>query len=227
MRIGIFGGTFDPIHRGHLALAELALKKARLERIFFVTAVYPPHKSHSTSANFLDRHAMVALALSGRNEFVPCSLEYERLGQSYSIDTLRHFREIMPPKASLFFLIGMDAFLEIATWKENDHLLDLSHFLVFSRPGSSTDQLKERLPKEWLSRIEAENGLDDAPESGPHRVFCLTGLEEPISATQIREQLQMGQTIESLVPTTVADYIGKVNLYRRGSTDPSSIVGQA
>jgi nicotinate-nucleotide adenylyltransferase len=214
MRVGIFGGTFDPIHCGHLRLAEMARDLVRLDQIFFITSVQPPHKSNSTSANFLDRHAMVALALAGQAEFIPSSLEYERSGKSYSVDTLRHFRNIMPEDVQLFFLIGIDAFLDISTWKEHHKLLELCDFLVFSRPGFETLQLQDKLPEEWISRIRGNLPSVDMERWLSHGVFCVPGLHSPISATGIRHRIRQGNPIDGMVPAAVAEYINKTGLYR-------------
>jgi nicotinate-nucleotide adenylyltransferase len=214
MRVGIFGGTFDPIHCGHLKLAEMARDLVRLDRIFFITSVQPPHKSNSTSANFLDRHAMVALALAGQAGFIPSSLEFERSGKSYSVDTIRHFRNIMPEDAELFFLIGIDAFLDISSWKEHHQLLDLCDFLVFSRPGFDPLQLREKLPREWKSRIRQDLPSIDKESRSSHGVFCVFDLQNPLSATGIRTRIKQGRPIDGMVPAAVEEYIDKTGLYR-------------
>lgn len=192
----------------------MARDLALLDQIFFITSVQPPHKANSTSANFLDRHAMVALALAGQAGYIPSSLEFERSGKSYSVDTIRHFRNILPEDAALFFLIGIDAFLDISTWKEHHKLLDLCDFLVFSRPGFELLQLKERLPSEWMFQIRQD--LPSACREGrpSHGVFCVSGLQNPLSATGIRDRIKQGKSVDGMVPPAVAEYIGKTGLYR-------------
>ena len=141
LRLGIFGGTFDPVHLGHLQIAKIALKLASLDQVHFVTSVHPPHKSEKTHANFLDRHAMVALAVKGQKHFVPSSIEADRPGKSYSIDTIHHFRRYAGVQGKLFFIIGSDAFLEITSWKDYEQFPSLCNFLVFARPGFRTNEL--------------------------------------------------------------------------------------
>jgi nicotinate-nucleotide adenylyltransferase len=214
MRVGIFGGTFDPIHCGHLSLAEQAKKLAQLDQVLFITSVLPPHKTYTTHANFLDRHAMVALALAGQKDFIPSSLEFERSGKSYSVDTIRHFRETLPPDSALFFLIGLDAFVDISTWKEHNHLLNLCDFLVFSRPGFDGSQLYEKLPAEWVGQIHDGFHFSPQPGTQKHGVFCINSLQNPLSATVIRDRIKHGKSVQDMVPPAVEEYIGKTGLYR-------------
>ena len=136
MNVGLFGGTFDPIHRGHLAIARAARRQLMLEEILFVPSGVPPHKRAGTVTPFHDRHAMVVLATAGERAFVPSRLEDPDLvaGATYSIDTVRRLRRALGPSDRLFFLIGADAFLDIATWRGADVLTREVEFVVANRP---------------------------------------------------------------------------------------------
>src|SRR5438067_8882936 len=146
MNIALFGGTFDPIHRGHLAIARAARTRFRLQRVYFVPADVPPHKQKQPVTAFEHRYAMVALAVAGEKEFIPSLLEApprhskvlafrsaqerEHAPANYSIHTVRRLKRELPKSAQLFFLIGIDAFLEIATWREPEALMEEVEFIV-------------------------------------------------------------------------------------------------
>ena len=211
MRLGLLGGTFDPIHHGHLKIAQTALQLAGLDSVSFVTSVNPPHKSDRTYANLLDRHAMVGLALAGCPQLIPSSAEYGRSGKSYSVDTLLEFRKKIAPNVKLFFLIGMDAFLELATWKDYGQLFGLCTFLVFPRSGHDESELSIRLPEALkvrrLDSAGSESGFTDA------EVLIVPKFDVRISSTEIRMRVQEGRSIHELVPGRVEEYITKTRLY--------------
>jgi nicotinate-nucleotide adenylyltransferase len=200
MNVGLFGGTFDPIHRGHLAVARAARCQLRLEDILFVPSGVPPHKRAGTVTPFHDRHAMVVLATAGERAFVPSRLEDPELvaGATYSIDTVRRLRRALGPSDRLFFLIGADAFLDIATWRGADLLTREVEFVVASRPGFSLAALPERL-------------RDRAT------LHLLPDVSERISATEVRRAVRSGQGLEDLVDPAVAAYIDRAGLYRANS----------
>ena len=214
LRLGIFGGTFDPIHLGHIRIAKIALKLASLNRVHFVTSVNPPHKSEKTCANFLDRHAMVALALNGQSHFIPSSIEADRPGKSYSIDTLRYFRYYAGERGKLFFIIGLDAFLEITSWKDFEQFPSLCSFLIFARPGFKMSMLSHRLFKDlsWRSLTVENFSTPDKPLD--HGIYLVRGFSSSISSTEIRQRVLRGSSIGHCVPREVQVYIQKVGLYR-------------
>src|SRR5215510_1256068 len=143
MNIGIFGGTFDPIHWGHLRSAEEVSESFGLERVYFIPASIPPHKRGQTHTPARDRLAMVRLAIAGKPRFAVSTVELRRPGVSYSVDTLREFARRLKRTDRLFFIIGLDAFREIGTWKDFGEIFPLCHFIVTSRPGSKeNDPLK-------------------------------------------------------------------------------------
>jgi nicotinate-nucleotide adenylyltransferase len=217
MRVGILGGTFDPVHLGHLKLAQTARQMAGLNRVYFVTSVNPPHKSSCTQANFLDRHGMLALALAGQPELIPSSLEFDRAGRSYTIDTLRAFKQMFPSGTLFFFLIGIDAFLEIGSWKEYRLLPELCHFLVFSRPGFPREELGERLPAGLINQVVPTLLTSEVKIFDFQKIILAEGFECPISSTMIRARIQQGESVEDYVPPLVAEYLRKTGLYRQDS----------
>jgi nicotinate-nucleotide adenylyltransferase len=214
LRLGIFGGTFDPVHLGHLHLATIALELASLDQVHFVTSVNPPHKTEKTRANFLDRHAMVALALKGQKHFIPSSIEADRPGKSYSIDTVRHFSRYAGDKGELFFIIGLDAFLEITSWKDYEQFPSLCSFLVFARPGFRANELGHPFYKNFSWKPLTRGRVSGKKDPLSHGMYLVRSYSSPISSTGIRQKVQQGRSIIRFVPKGVQEYIDKVGLYR-------------
>ena len=215
LRIGLLGGTFDPVHHGHLAMAETAIRRFKLQTVYFVTAVNPPHKCYTTHANFLDRHAMVALALMHKPKMVPSSLEYGRSGKSYSIDTVRQLKRKIGDRAEIFFLIGMDAFLELPTWKDYRLLIDYCSFVVYPRPDSEGLSGVDRFPQSLLEKVlEIPKGAP-APVHAERRVYLIKDFSSRASSTEVRERVRRGGSLQRLVPKAVSEYIDKSELYLR------------
>jgi nicotinate-nucleotide adenylyltransferase len=213
LRLGLLGGTFDPIHLGHLELAKTALRVAQLDAIHFVTSVKPPHKSERTHANFLDRHAMVALALRGDSRLIPSSVEFDREGKSYSIDTVQQLKQLSVGNTEIFFLIGLDAFVELPTWKEYHRFSELCSFIVFGRPGYDPKQLTRDLPEALQPKpIGSETGLMALAGSG-RGFYLLKDFMNPLSSTEIRSAVHSGRSIRQWVPPDVEEYILKTKLY--------------
>ncbi len=213
LRVGLLGGTFDPVHQGHIEMAEAALRMARLDAVHFVTSIDPPHKSEKTQANFLDRHAMVALALARRSQMIPSSREYSRPGKSYSIDTVREFMESFGQMAKVFFLIGIDAFLEISSWKDYNLFPQLCTFIIFARPGFDEKQLESRLPKPFLDSLFPLERESDYLEVPRNTLYLLRQFSNSISSTEIRKHIHLGKPISGWVPETVEEFIHKTKLY--------------
>src|SRR5215471_9254247 len=160
MRLGVLGGTFNPIHNGHLAIARQTREALGLDRILFIPTNDPPHKPHQGLAPAKDRYEMVRLAIDSDPLFVISDVELRRSGTSYSIDTVRQLQHEYGPQTHLFFLIGLDAFLEFPTWHEPDTLLTLCSFVVISRPGISFRSLANMtllpaIPEESLAALDA------------------------------------------------------------------------
>lgn len=213
MNIAIFGGTFDPIHRGHLAVARAARKKFHLERVYFVPAQLPPHKQRQPVTAFEHRYAMVALATKGETAFLPSLAEAGRREASYSIETVRRFAREMGKRDRLFFLIGIDAFLDVAQWRQPVELLQEAEFVVASRPGFSLKDVARALPEE-LQQAKRK-GTADELGAGAVRIHLLDGVRSEVSATAIRATGR--GSLRRLVPAGVAEYIEKMHLYGTGA----------
>jgi len=217
MRIGVFGGTFDPVHYGHLRCAEEARELLELDRVLFVPAATPPHKRHRAVAAAGHRVEMLRLAISGNRAFAVSTIEIDRPGTSYSVDTLRLIKSRLPGATEIVFLLGLDAFREIHTWKDYRSLFTLADFGVFSRPPYRFANLRALLP------VASRRDFCYGPTrrvlvhgSGSRVLYLnLTGLD--ISASVIRQRVQRGQSIRYLLPVSVERYITRTRLYRRGS----------
>ena len=230
MNLCLFGGTFDPVHRGHLEIARAAAKKYKLQRVEFVVSDAPPHKRQQPITPYLHRYAMVALAVSGHKAFSPSTLEAPEPGISgtqvhYSVDTVRRVKSTLRKSDRLFFLIGMDAFAEIATWREAEALLRECEFIVVSRPGYRLADLGRALPPALQPGTQVLKALDrtKAARELVHAgvtIHLLDGVNEPASATNIRKAVAQGRPLNRLLPPQVAEYIKKMNLYGGESHAP-------
>ncbi len=215
MRLGILGGTFDPIHLGHLRAAEEVSEHLELEKVYLVPSASPPHKTQVRLTPFHHRLAMTRLAAEDSPMLEAMDLEGRRPGLSYSIVTLREFHELFGPDTELFFILGVDAFLEIKTWKEYRSLFDYAHFVVLRRPGYGPDELQALIMDLGLKRETGSRpGIPEiyvAP-SGRHLILMSTTLMD-ISSTRIREMAAEGKSINFLVPGRIRDYIMEKGLY--------------
>ena len=222
MNVALFGGTFDPVHRGHLAIARAAAQKFELKRILFVAADIPPHKLKVPITAYYHRYAMLALATVGEKSFLPSMLEANEPNAtrpSYSIDTIRRFKKTLNKSDHLFFLIGIDAFREVGTWHKADELLRECDFIVASRPGYSLGDLADALPKAIRPRPGVIQAFKKQPASGTialggSTIHVLSEVEEKVSATEIRAAARSGKKLDRLVGEAVAEYIRKMGLYR-------------
>lgn len=228
MNIAIFGGTFDPIHKGHLAIARAAMQRFRLGQIHFVPADIPPHKQKQPITPYYHRLAMIALAVQGEKNFIPSLLEAPEVIQaegklaSYSIDTVRRFRHSLKKNDRLFFLIGIDAFMDIAKWRSPVELLTECEFIVASRPGFSLSDVANALPeslrpKDEISRIFNRSGAHGSLILPDMTIHLLDGVKEKATATKIRAAAAAGKSVTSLVGSAVSEYIRKEGLYKRGA----------
>jgi nicotinate-nucleotide adenylyltransferase len=229
MNIGLFGGTFDPIHRGHIALAQAALERCKLGRIYFVPANTPPHKPRP-KASFLHRYAMVALAVAEEKSFFPSLLEAPEESAAsarkpspakpnYTIDTLRRLKQSLKNSDKVFLLIGVDAFADIAKWHQPEALFRECEFIVASRPGFSLADVANALPetlrpkKEVTHPFRRQAATGDVVLTGA-TIHLLDQVHQPISATAIREAVTANKPLGRLVNESVAGYIKKMGLYR-------------
>jgi len=187
--IGIFGGTFNPIHLGHLIIAGKVRESLNLEKIIFVPAHYPPHKK-APEIGGLHRYRMVKLAISNNFYFVASKIELEREGKSYTIDTVNALKKMYLPEKDFYFILGLDAYLETGSWKEIEKLKKLVTFVVVKRPGYR-DSLK--------LKVKSLKFLDLGPIG--------------ISSSEIRSKIKKGKSVHTLLPDKVMNYIQQHHLY--------------
>ena len=220
-RIAIFGGSFDPIHNGHLSVARAADRRFNFDELHFIPASRPPHKLKQHLAPFPHRFAMVSLASTEHPHFVPSLAEagedFSGTQLHYSVDTVRYFRHVYHGDR-LFFMIGADAFLDIPMWKEYETLLMLCDFIIANRPGIRTEALRLIIPPDLMARAD-EKKEDDPPSqvvAQLHKtsVYLLENVSSEVSATDVRRRQQRGQSIHGLVSARVEEYILKQGLYK-------------
>lgn len=199
MTLGVLGGTFDPIHLGHVAAAEAAQEALSLQSMVLIPSRIPPHRADPVTAGPEDRFAMAELAAAGRQGWSASRIELDREGPSFTYDTLL---ELGKSSTQIFFITGADAFAEIATWSRYPAILDLANFVVVSRPGITLDSLRERVPSAFDLRPAAKT-----------RVILVEAHTPDISSTDIRHRVRAGHSLSGYVPDRVADYIAAHHLY--------------
>ena len=199
MRVALFGGTFDPPHRGHISIAAAAADAFRLDSVLFAPVGHQPLKPGGTSASFADRLAMTSLACNEDERFQASSLDSPRPNglPNYTVDTLAELQRTMPD-AMLFNLVGADSFLDLPRWRQPDRLLELAEWIVVSRPGFSLDDLSSL-------HLSAHRRA---------RVHLLQSVHEDVSATNLRQRLHTGDLCADLLPVAVSNYIQAHRLYR-------------
>jgi nicotinate-nucleotide adenylyltransferase len=198
VKIALFGGTFDPVHNGHLAVARAAADRFDLDRVLFIPSGRPPHKDHAPRAAYEDRYRMAELACEADRRFEASRLEDpQRLGggKTYSIDTIEQVRDELAPGDELYFLIGQDAFDELSIWHRLKDVIENVEFIVASRPHSNSTVRREGLAAHARYRM-------------------LEGVDVPISATEVRRSASQGSDLRGSVPDAVAGYIRRHRLYR-------------
>jgi len=219
MKVALFGGTFDPVHLGHLEVARAAADKFELNTVYFVPADIPPHKQSRHVTEFQHRFAMLALATADDKRFVPSLLDAPKGAPNYTIDTVRRVKRTLKKSDKLYFLIGMDAFKDIATWYQPEALLAECEFIVVSRPGFSIadvgNSLPEKLrPAEETLRAAHNQQLSDTIALPGVTIHVLPDIHNRASSTQIRAAVSRSvRQLSRFVPRTVAEYIKKEGLY--------------
>lgn len=207
MRVGIFGGTFDPIHLGHLILAEQCRQQARLDQVLFIPAALPPHKREQAVSSFAQRVEMVTLAIAGNPAFRVDELEKERIGPSYTVDTLAQLRQARPGD-DLFFLLGSDSLRDFPTWYQPRRILELAELLVVERPD-----FPAIAPADLRAALEL-----DASFELRYQIVRSPLIE--LSSRDLRQYLAEGRSVRYMIPRAVEAYIGDKGLYRK--TTPAS-----
>lgn len=222
-RIGLFGGTFNPIHHGHIAVARQLRQAFPLDRIYLVPARVPPHKTHSGIVPAAHRLAMIELAIKEADDTGLClsDAELRRTGPSYTVDTVAAFRKCLEPDDELFLIMGADAFLELDAWRQWRSLLASVSLIVMSRPGSFTES---HASNDWPAlttfaqrRLDPGYVLRKHPQRLEHPqlppIYLATLVDWETSSSQIRRRLRRGESIKDLVPGPVAAYIASKGLY--------------
>ncbi|PYU42613.1 MAG: nicotinate (nicotinamide) nucleotide adenylyltransferase [Acidobacteria bacterium] len=220
-RIAIFGGSFDPIHNGHLSVARAADRRFNFDELHLIPASRPPHKLKQHLAPFPHRFAMISLASTEHPHFIPSLAEagedFSGTQLHYSVDTVRYFRHRYHGDG-LFFIIGADAFLDIPMWKEYETLLGLCDFIIANRPGIRPEALRLVIPPELMARPDAKREAEYPSQVVAHlhksTIYLLENVSSDVSATDVRRHAHRGQSIHGLVSARVEEYILKQGLYR-------------
>jgi nicotinate-nucleotide adenylyltransferase len=220
MRIGLFGGTFNPIHLGHLRAAQEVREAFALDTIYLIPSAQPPHKFAESLARAEDRLEMTRLAVAGHKGFRVSDVELKRPGPSYTIDTISHFKTLFPTAIVLYLIVGMDAFLEIDTWKSFRDLFQTVPIVVMSRPGMGTnDTFSYRKKLEEYLKNKISGNYRFSPDKScflhdqkkPVYFFNVTLMD--ISSTQIRQLRKENRSLTFLVPDIVEKFINTKGLY--------------
>jgi len=214
-RIGVFGGTFNPIHNGHVKAALQVQKTFLLDKVLVIPSYIPPHKGIPNVAPPEHRLQMIKLAVASYPRFIPSSVEIEAKGKSYSILTLKKLRHQFPGTL-MFFILGIDAFLEIDTWREYEKVLEQCHFIVISRPGYSLHDAKKLLGGKYKGRMIQVSGAAELSEMMglPSKIYLMSIDALDIASKDIRRMVRKGESITGLVAEDVKEYIHRHNLYQ-------------
>ncbi|MDH3392596.1 MAG: nicotinate-nucleotide adenylyltransferase [Desulfobulbaceae bacterium] len=212
-RVGVLGGTFDPVHNGHLALVEAAFAGLALDSLILIPAAVPPHKRDLIVTPLAHRLAMLRLAIAGRPGIYVSALESDRPGPSFSVDTLTALRGHLGADVTLFFLVGIDAFVEIQSWKEYQRLPLLAELVVVDRAGSAGERLDDAVLGRFVGYCkDVASGVWRGPaDNGVIRSLGMKPVQ--VSSTDIRNLVASGQKVDHFLPEAVADYIYNQQLY--------------
>jgi len=220
MRIGLFGGTFNPVHFGHLRAAKEVCEGFDLQNLYFIPSALPPHKDIQDVASVVDRLEMTRLAITGNPEFILSDVELKRPGLSYTIDTVKHVKKSLNTNVTIFLVMGVDAFIEIDTWKSFKQLFQMLPMIIMTRPlpdgrphslewENMTAFIQEKISSAY--QFSAKDGCYRHDRYQPVYRFNISMLD--ISGTKIRKQVQQGQSIRFLVPESVEKYIYERGIY--------------
>ena len=214
MRIGLMGGSFNPVHNAHLRIAGEAQAACLLDRIIFIPAADPPHKPLAGDVSFKHRSTMVSMAIAGRAGFEMSTVEAERGGKSYSVDTIRAFREMFPGD-ELFFIIGGDSFLEIGSWHRYAEIFPQCNLIVVERPGCPVTDPLEALPAAVRGEFAFDGKTGRLTHHSGTTLYFITGSPLEFSSTEIRRLAAGGADITRYVPPDVATYISQQRIYHQ------------
>ena len=220
MRIGLFGGTFNPIHLGHLRAALEVKSGFELDKIFLIPAAVPPHKMQGNVANAADRLELINLSITADSGLSASDVELKRSGPSYTIDTVSYFKQTLPADSMIYLVMGLDAFLELDTWKSYEELLEQVPFIVIGRPNAEQqgitagrkcldDYLRSSISPQY--KYSVDQSCYRLPKKQPIYFFDVTSMD--ISSTKIRALIKNGQSAQYLVPEKVLEYMKSKGLY--------------
>jgi len=214
VRIGLFGGTFNPIHLGHLRSAEEIRESFQLQQVVFIPSAFPPHKEGKEIISPIHRIEMVNIAIEGNPGFSASDIETKRPGKSYSIETIDHFNTIHCSDLTLFFIMGIDAFNDITTWKDYTYLFSCCNLVVTTRPGYKVTSLKTVLPADVTGDFSyvPEEGRFDHISNFSLYFQDITLMD--VSSSIIRKRIKEGRSIHYLLPEKVIEYIKIHRLYQ-------------
>jgi nicotinate-nucleotide adenylyltransferase len=218
-RLGLLGGSFNPVHNGHLAIARQTREALGLDQVLFIPTSQPPHKPNNSLAPAQDRYEMVHIAIASNPTFAISDVEIRRPGKSYTIDTIRLLQQEYGAQTQLFFLIGLDAFLDFPSWRDTQTLLKLCTFVVLSRPGLSfrslsTVALLPPIPYPSLADLDADRISRIEAPIGTHGLICLKLPPSAVSASDIRARIRQGLPAANQLPPLVESYILHHHLYQ-------------
>ena len=212
--VGIMGGTFNPIHHGHLRAAEEVAESLKLTKLIFVPSAKPPHKSGGEVVAFEHRWCMLELAISENPRFSLSDIEHQRRGKSYSVETLTQLSSLYGGREELFFVLGLDAFLELPTWRDYRALFTLCHFVVVARAGYLPTSLHTMLRTKISKRYAFDEKIQGFVHPDRYSIYYREVTLLDISSSEIRQLLTQGHSVRYLVPSEVAAYIHQQGLYR-------------
>ena len=223
-RIAVYGGTFDPVHLGHLAIARRICELFEIDQVLFVPAQVAPHKVGRDVTPAIHRYAMLSLATQHDERLLVSTFELESSQPGYTVDTLDHFKKLLP-QSELFFIMGADSWAEISTWRDWQRLLTMANHIVVTRPGYElgvpNEELRDRLIDVRLTdQDQQQPGIDkQLLASGPGKIFLTDAVMKDVSATEVRRVASKGEYEElaKLVPEAVSEYIGKYGIYRKSN----------
>jgi nicotinate-nucleotide adenylyltransferase len=215
VRAGILGGTFDPVHFGHLRAAEEVADAFDLSTVMFIPAAKPPHKEERELTSFTHRWRMLELALAGNPRFALSDIENRRPGKSYSVETLTQLLSQLRQDACIYFIVGLDAFLALPTWHRYRELFALCHFVVVARPGYSLAKLDAMLHTAVSERYRYDEGVPGFAHPEHRTVYVRQVTLMDISSSKIREYVSRGRSVRYLLPAEVEAYIYEQGLYGR------------
>ena len=218
-RIAVLGGTFDPIHNGHLEIVRAINRNLRIDQLLIVPANRPPHKTSREIAGAYHRFSMAVLASLDEPRVLVSTIELEMPERPYTFETVERLQNDFGIGTRLFLVIGADSFEEITTWRESARLLSSTDLVVVTRPGHevASTHLDERFRSTVVDVGGDKNGVDVGVALNTHRIYIADYVNNPVSSTEVRQRVRDGKSIDDLVPPRVAAYIEKYELYKRQS----------